>query len=417
MRIVWIYLSLLFSFTLLSVGVIALVPNDCIQDNADTSARMLQQEGNPMELGVPLLAYDNFTDAVMLDIMISTDSQAPLYSAMLNPFHYNEHDGLIATQVLDVLHTEASSSRTMQSYGTYWHGYQVTLRPLLSIMSYSGIRTLNHIVLYILAICVLVLLWNKAGWYASLTFLATLMVGYFPMIPNSFQYSTCFLISLAASVVMLSYKPPSRNYSALATSFFVIGAICVYFDFLTTPMLTFCFPLIALLISSASSKNPLKVVVAGIGWLAGYSLLWLSKWVLATIVTGQNVLNDARESILIRSSDDCNGQVMSITHLCQLVCECLSTHPIMWLIPIIIFIAVAMFVFYLTHFRQATIEHMWLLLLACASPVWFIVLRNHSFVHLWFTWRTWLPFIWACLLFLYYVPATSIRHKQTQNNA
>ena len=44
-------------------------------------------------------------------------------------------------------------------------------------------------------------------------------------------------------------------------------------------------------------------------------------------------------------------------------------------------------------------------LLWCSK--WFIAVRNHSFIHLWFTWRVWMSTLWVLMLFLYYAPKNS----------
>ena len=65
----------------------------------------------------------------------------------------------------------------------------------------------------------------------------------------------------------------------------------------------------------------LKLVAAsGVSWIAGYGLFWLSKWILAGMVTGRDVLGDAVEEVFLRSGT-LEGQQFDFTDRCNAIYE------------------------------------------------------------------------------------------------
>ena len=86
------YLILLLTFTLLMLGTYTL-PSSLISDNVIASAQQLQNEGQAAHLiNSRLGRLDNYTDALMLNLAISSDTKHPLRSAMLNPYYDNDDE-------------------------------------------------------------------------------------------------------------------------------------------------------------------------------------------------------------------------------------------------------------------------------------------------------------------------------------
>lgn len=89
--------------------------------------------------------------------------------------------------------------------------------------------------------------------------------------------------------------------------FFVLGAFTSYLDFLVTPALTMLVPLTWFILARVElgegSLRSLLVAGAALAafWCLGYGLLWLSKWVLASLVLGTNVFDLGVNQFLFRS--------------------------------------------------------------------------------------------------------------------
>lgn len=406
------YILLLLQFFVLMVGVTWLIPSDAIRDNVHESAKMLDEEGPfPSWFNFPLFKFDNFTDAVMLNTMIAADSNHPVDAAMLNAFYHEDSEENIAKEVL-ILTERKQDVLPCTHYATYWHGYQVTLRPLLYIMPLKGIRILNCILTGFLALLTIFLLWREQGGTAAGLFAISLCAVNIFMVPLSCQFATCFIISMIGMIAVMYNKRLTATASNITCTFFTLGAVCAFFDFLTTPLLTYCLPLTAwLLCKDREGEKGLwkHVFQSGAAWAAGYALLWCSKWFVAYLITGENVPAEALDSILVRTGIENSGTDLSLGHIAEMLYSAFDKRGIAWALYALIAAAAGTLIFYFTKYSEGAKRYSWLLLIAAAAPVWFIAVRNHSFIHLWFTWRVWMSTLWAIMLFLYYVPKKTRR--------
>lgn len=67
--------------------------------------------------------------------------------------------------------------------------------------------------------------------------------------------------------------------------------------------------------------------------------------------------------------------------------------------------------------RQVFKKYSWLLLVMMIVPVWFLILRNHSIQHGWFTWRAGLLSLFSLLLFVYYTTDRKKLFKTDKNRS
>lgn len=130
----------------------------------------------------------------------------------------------------------------LTSYERYWHGYLVTLKPLLFIFNYSQIRVLNLIIESLLTILVLASMYKrKLNEYIIPYAISYLLLNPY-VISLSLQYSTIFYIfTISTLLILLVDKDKLVKYSYLL--FLNIGIFTAYFDYLTYPMVSFGMPL------------------------------------------------------------------------------------------------------------------------------------------------------------------------------
>ena len=194
-----------------------------------------------------------------------------------------------------------------ESYGRYWHGYQVTLKPLMTIMDYSAIRILNYILFSLLIVVCSWLIYRKIGKAACGLFVLSLALINFPIVPLSLQFSTCFYLSFLSMIAVMVFPRLVEKDDNLYCTFFIIGGITSFMDFLTTPQLTLGLPMIVCLLMSNRKDKWKYVIYISIAWALGYGLIWASKWLVGYLLTGTNILADAMESAKLRTSDVYKG--------------------------------------------------------------------------------------------------------------
>lgn len=393
------YLLLLLTFTLLMLGTYTL-PSSLIADNVIASAQQLQHEGQAAHLiNSRLGRLDNYTDALMLNLAISSDTKHPLRSAMLNPYYDNDDEDVAKSVNTERVAHGQTNGLEKRFYGRYWQGYLVTLKPMLILFSLHGLRIVNCLLMLLLSLATLWLIWQKIGKIEALLFLLSLLLVYFPVVPFSLQYSTCFYLMFLSMLAVMLYPGLTSTSRSLSLTFFIIGGITSFFDFLTTPQLTLGMPLLVCLLIQRKQEMR-TIIIASIAWGIGYALLWASKWVIGYGLTGFNLLADAAEQIGVRTSQQYYGIELTIPTMLQFIIFG-EERPLGWKIPALI-LSLSIAYIFLQKGLKVQRQCLWLLLIAMIVPIWFLLMRQHSIMHLWFTLRAFLVTIYSLLLWLFY---------------
>lgn len=387
-----IALVLLF---LLLLGAYAL-PGEPVRANIERSVPLLQEEGlYPEFFGFKLFQMDNYTDTIMLFEAASADETSPLQAMMTSTAYNVDNFETLPDDLAAYLDARAEGKNGTDtglepfSYARYWHGYLIWLRPLLLFLTYGQVRVANYLLFAALACVLLWQLGRACGWRAAVWFaVSQILVSCF-FVPHQMQFFTCFAVAYAACIWVLA-RP--RTPDSLAVGLVVTGICTAFLDLLVTPILTLGLPLaVWLLDSRVREDTPLRrcgVVCGGaLCWGAGYALCWASKWLLASLVTGQDIIGDALHQASVRTSADTwHGMELTWGNIIRFVWDTLSSHGLLIPLLLLAVICIAAFVLCLRS-REALLRALPLALTALSAPAWLCLLRTHSIQHGWFTWR------------------------------
>lgn len=407
-RLALMYAGMLATFTALIILVFCL-PAKPIKKHVAESARQVSEEGVWWKpCGVFLFQVDNMTDCIMMGISACDNQKSPLRAAMLDERAVPADDAdldLGCYHIDRMLYDDATGSHryhaVYSNYARYWHGYQVVLRPMLSVMNYSQIRVVNYVALTLLALIVALMLYKRAGTWVAASFVATLVVGNFMVVPLAMQFCTCFYIAFVAMIVFLARPACLQTTTNRILSFFTIGAVCSYMDFLTTPVLTLGMPIVALWLIDKRLRF-VDMAKCCMAWLGGYALLWASKWGLAWLLTGYNTVGDALHSAETRvgSTIIYGGKEMPITSLLAIATDKIGAYvSVHALIAVAVVASVATSALVVRK-RKTLRQNICLVAVALMPLIWFAVMKNHSIQHIFFTWRDWFLTLWAVLLLI-----------------
>ena len=349
---------------------------------------------------------DGFTDSLILLESGSDISDTLLHNALLVPHSKisSQHDSDInPAQTLYAHYIKGVPFTSVATYARYWHGYLVLTKPLLSVFNFRQIQILNGIVQLGLVTLVCWLLKRRAlGAYIPAFLLVWLML----MPPALFlcmQFTPCWLIALVCTLLLL-WMDDAHLASHGWLVFLYSGIAVAYFDFLTYPLMAFGIPAVfyALLMQQQRSEYTLaRLIRFGIVWGWGYAAMWASKWVLATLLTSENVLRDAFSQAAFRSSS--STAVSGIT--CSAISTLFANLSLFFFTPASL--AVLAFILYTAHKTYRAGHLPWARLqkqllfygLLGALPIlWYTLLRNHSYIHFWFTKNALSVFV-LCILF------------------
>ncbi|MCD8241544.1 MAG: hypothetical protein LUD73_03895, partial [Lachnospiraceae bacterium] len=281
-----------------------LLPVEPMQEHMRESLESFMEEGeNPFLLeGIKGSSLDNYTDATMLGLAVY-QSEKPFYQSAMMPISHTDEAGTI--EALEEYLTEGGAEEE-DSYARYWQGYLLFLKPLLLFLNLGQIRILNGIVAALLTLAILLLLCRRGMQRGAVAYLLAILALFPVTIPFSLQFSTCFYVgSLAVLAVLAGYDRLEQNQSW--PYLFLVTGICTSFvDFLTYPVFTFGMPVVLWLVMDRRKwQDSLRQLLQnGLAWCAGYLGMWMGKWTVGSLLTGQNLWSEGLANVLIRTSGE-----------------------------------------------------------------------------------------------------------------
>ena len=191
------------------------IPFERIKVNVDSSGKLIHNEGY----------YDVLRQDFNLSLTENTNNNAFTLdgwseSVMLMETCNTGHDNVLENSIkngmmkrrsgespYDYIHEYTNMKGDKGIYGRYWHGYLVTLIPILTIMDLSQIRILN-MCLFAMLICGIIYLSAKKIDKATAAIFAFTMgiCIFFPVVPYSMQFSSMFYVGLCSALCLLCFE-------------------------------------------------------------------------------------------------------------------------------------------------------------------------------------------------------------------
>jgi len=363
------------------------------------------------------------TDGIMLSKTIWSSGN-PVKDAVEAPMLISSDPNATQETTLIGLLRDDPQYKDVQNYARYWHGYLIVLKPLFCFFSFSDLRILN-------ISCQLILIGLTAwfmcdrGFGGYMPAFVSTMVFWNPATTGmSLQYSDCFYISLLGICAALYF---SRHREKTKTFWYVLlwcGILTSFFDFLTYPLATLGMPLLMMLIIRRESRDVAELQLSGgearrepvsirkemrftvggiLSWAFGYVGMWAMKWIIGTLSGYDNVIADAVNTVLFRSStesaDGSTGKITrigAVAHVARTLCR-----PA-YLFFAIVFI-IALFLYFDMGVRigkkaekarvvrilngRDVLEEIPVLFTAILPAVWIFFAANHSYIHVRYVFR------------------------------
>lgn len=355
---------------------------------------------------------DNFTDAIMIKEAAYHDEKPLAYNAFMNP-HAVRGDGQdMVGDLLAYADPNVSKSMSPHYYARYWHGYLVFLKPLLWIFTVSQLRMVNMAVQMLLFAAVVMLLGRKCGFRFGLCFAASVVFLNPAATAVSFQFSTVLYVVLLSLLAGLLLDGVLWKYNAWGKLFFLAGAAVSFVDLLTYPVAVpgMLLAVFFLLHPQRIREGILAFIRYGLLWSVGYLGMWAGKWLLATAVSGSNILQDGLDNVRLRTGEAPGGG-MAEGIRCNL--EVIRQTPLKWFIIVVLIITVLLLVFRIYRLSFCASQLVLLALTACLPFAWYLVANNHSVIHSFFTYRGMMVTVFGILCMIgVSVKRNEIKRKQ-----
>ena len=399
----------------------SLIPSGMLENNVRESSETLVQEGEKVTFDLKYKEENifTFTDALMINTAYSIDNNHPIESFILarknyipgqttefypdGQYNLGANENYISKENGDLYQTKelyglmhGDNIQDSYEYARYWHGYLSILRPLLLLFNYSGIRIVLAIITLISIVALITLLCKKISITSGVIYGIGLLAISIFIVTKSIIEILIFIVAFISSIILLLKKNPEKN---IGIFFFVVGSVSNFIDLLTAPLVTLGITAITyfLLIQKNESKVNIKRYILDflkicISWALGYGITWLSKWVITEIFFGRPIISQAIEQAVFRSNGpQINGMnIFSLSNVFIRNMEYLSSPvAITILIAAVIYIIVMMIINRnkKIDFKENLKKCLPYILIFFLPVIWYMVLKQHSYTHVNFTYR------------------------------
>ena len=397
LRRVAIVMAALPAFGLLLVVAADLVPSKPIVDHLveDLHAgRLTPEQYRQSPYGNQI---DEFTECIGSTIGLGNPvGNNPIESAIKSPTL-----GSCETTVGQIdQYLNGNGLERQYNYYRYWHGYAVVSRPLLAVFGLGGTRLAATMALIGMIAGVARSVARRHGAVAAaVLFLPFALTTDFIDLGTEFTHAIGALAIFGSSWFAYEFVARGTSILRIATASMIAGALVVFADFLTMPPggWALCTALIGLAAATTHSGRSLstRLGTATAFWAFGYCWMWLSKWVLAGVVVGFGTVN---ENISSQVQLRVDGEQVDVQQRWFAAAQ--RNFETWWAMPLSRFVLVALVLTCGIVLWRRTAGSAgsvglprWtdraLLAAPAALPlIWYEILRNHSQVHYWFTYRS-----------------------------
>lgn len=400
---------------LVFLTITSLIPKSAISENVRESSEVLNEQTNELIINVNngLIRFDNYTDALMINTAYSIDTSAPFYSSMMarknyikgktEIIHQDENGKLKSVAKYKELDQVGELNDTVNNdivesfeYARYWHGYLILLRPLLVLFNIIQIRLILTLLLNIIGIIFIVNIFKEFDVGTTIIFICGLILCDYFYIGTSLQGTPVFLIAMISAILLLKRKIKDKlNF------FLIIGGLTSFFDFLTVPMITLEVPLLIYTLMENKNKKDIKQLLIELlkncfMWGIGYIGVWFTKWILVDLVYNKDMIKVAINQAKFRSN---------ITGITILQMFTMNLGVIKRTLSLAIFIIIILSSVKLLKYRKELKinykEGMIYLSISLLGLIWMSVLKQHTYNHMFFTYRNYWIIIVCWLLAIY----------------
>ncbi len=421
--IVFILLFLLFNFLLF---ITSLFPSSWIEENVEQSSKILLEEGNFYYFSEEFdIVNNNYTDALMVNEAYSIDNKNPIYSYMSVRKNYkrdltNETISDTVQEAISINNEENydpvgelneflnGNIHTSITYARYWHGYLPFLRLSLIFFNISEIRTILLIIFMILFTFLMCLIRKKIGIKTMLIYAFALIAHNYFLVSYSLESTPVFLVMMIASIFLLNRIDKIKK-EQFYIYIFIVAIITNFVDYLTVPLITLAMPLYLYILYNQKTNKELDykyylklIITSSIIWLIGYSITWISKWILYAVFYNPALIRSALTQVIYRTS---SSNPLTNTTIGQIIKTFLGQN----IAYIMIFVMVCAYCIIininkLNIRKKEKIEYLKenipIFIISLMPFVWYIVLSNHTILHYRFVYRHMLIFLIGILILI-----------------
>lgn len=389
----------------------ACVPQSFVDVHVKESADVMIQDGlYPMVFDKSEASrLDTWTDAIIL-AQCKSMSIETWETVLTNPMYETDLQNPVVS-LWD--YTRAENPQPTSFYARYWMGFRAVYRIMLGFLNYYQILrylSVAVLVLWAAAICSVA---RHTDIKRAFLFALSIILVRPQIVVMSIQYSCCFVISFC-TMLAVPWVAKRRKFQGLF--FFGIGIATMYFDFYTTPVLTFGLPMMYLCLlnmdnGDGNRKEIWQMIKWFASWALGYLGMWFAKMLLTTLLTEVNGVANGLTSVMYRLGiQKIAGQegTYQLIEAVRAIWYVLYSDKFGEVLLILVGVCGAAAFFIAAFHKRIPISVFWkyrtMLFLAAFPIIWMLAAPHVTYIHYWFQYRSialsfWSIGVYCVLLF------------------
>lgn len=186
------------------------------------------------------------------------------------------------------------------------------------------------------------------------------------------------------------------NKADVRVMYFVTGMATQFFDFLTAPLVSLGFLLVA------DPNRSIKPLCARVGWWGlGYIMFGATKWVVTQLLLGRGAINDAWSHVVDRTVHQADAGFSYLKVMQLNVAQLIGYARLSQLIVGGVGLVLLVIWLWLRNKRVRRKQVAYWLTVMGLPYIWYLVAANHSYLHVWYTYRAQFISVFAGIMVVY----------------
>ncbi len=241
---------------------------------------------------------------------INEDSEGSAFEQAMM-MRFIDTNGMERDASVDSYAYDPSAYFEQNIYPRYWNGIVIFYKLLLLFFNISNIRMLNMF-LQISLLAFIVYLMTKKGYDRHIIPFITAILFINPVtMLLSLKFSSEYVPMLLSIILILTIGDRIDRIQGGWYYFFALtGSVISFLCMLSFPGIGLGIPLVFYLWHTKEANMVRNIVVNSISWGIGYAITWVMKWVICTLFTDYNLIEDVISRIGLYEKEASDATLM-----------------------------------------------------------------------------------------------------------
>lgn len=387
---------------------ISSIPNSYIEKSVKKSSEYFMKDAlfKQLKRGYKSSTYDNYADCILVNIVYHLDSKNPFQSVIKADYAHEEKQN-VNVCLQKAVADEKEQKTEFLSYSQYWHGSIVLVKPLLMLGDIQFVRKVLTVMFVILFGWNLFIFYGRYSKCLAVSYFLAFFIVQGYVVFFCVEYIVNFIIvNIILLFIGMGIIKKKEDFIFLML---VGGGVTCFFDFLTTETITLTLPIIVYLLADEKQKRkegkileiafPIQTLFgAVISWGVGYAGMFGLKWFLSFLIMGKEafLMNIRQAAVRIEEGNAGQALVNNIAAIWNLRENEFLHFGMFYTIT---YCVLAMVVFGMVVRKKN--PYLNIMIITSLIPyLRYAVLRNHSEIHYFFTYRAQIVTVLVLLLCL-----------------